>query len=103
MATWMVHLRIADKLLDCLEGIAQTHFIVGNIAPDSGLPNADWTAYTPDSRVSHFRINKDGQPKEINIQAFMDRYFREGQRQAYTLEEYSFFLGYLTHLSLIHI
>ena len=40
MATWMVHLRIADKLLDCLEGIAQTHFIVGNIAPDSGLRRA---------------------------------------------------------------
>ena len=78
MATWIVHLRIADRLLDCLEGIAQTQFVVGNIAPDSGLPNADWTAYTPDSRVSHFRINKDGEPKEINVQAFLDRYFSEG-------------------------
>lgn len=98
MATWMVHLRIADRLLDCLEGIAQTQFVVGNIAPDSGLPNADWTAYTPDSRVSHFRINRDGEPKEINVQAFLDRYFSEGQRQAYNVEEYSFFLGYLIHL-----
>lgn len=98
MATWMVHLRIADRLLDCLEGIAQTQFVVGNIAPDSGLPNADWTAYTPDSRVSHFRINRDGEPKEINVQAFLDRYFSEGQRQAYNVEEYSFFLGYLVHL-----
>ena len=98
MATWIVHLRIADRLLDCLEGIAQTQFVVGNIAPDSGLPNADWTAYTPDSRVSHFRINRDGEPKEINVQAFLDRYFSEGQRQAYNVEEYSFFLGYLIHL-----
>ena len=98
MATWIVHLRIADRLLDCLEGIAQTQFVVGNIAPDSGLPNADWTAYTPDSRVSHFRINRDGEPKEINVQAFLDRYFSEGQRQAYNVEEYSFFLGYLVHL-----
>lgn len=98
MATWIVHLRIADRLLDCLEGIAQTQFVVGNIAPDSGLPNADWTAYTPDSRVSHFRINRDGEPKEIDVRAFLDRYFSEGQRQAYNVEEYSFFLGYLVHL-----
>ena len=87
MATWIVHLRIADRLLDCLEGIAQTQFVVGNIAPDSGLPNADWTAYTPDSRVSHFRINRDGEPKEIDVRAFLDRYFSEGQRQAYNVEE----------------
>ncbi len=98
MATWMAHLRVADRLLDCLKGITQTEFIVGNIAPDSGLPNEDWTAYTPDSRVSHFRVNRDGEPKEIDVQGFVNQYFRKDQRQNYTREEFSFFLGYFTHL-----
>ena len=42
MASWMVHLRIADILLDQLPGLRPVEFIVGNLAPDSGVPNADW-------------------------------------------------------------
>ena len=58
MASWMVHLRVADKLLDHLKGITQTEFVVGNIAPDSGVPNKDGTAFKPDSSISHFRRTK---------------------------------------------
>ena len=42
MASWMVHLRIADKLLELLKDIDETAFVMGNIAPDSGVPNEDW-------------------------------------------------------------
>ena len=35
----MVHLRIADKLLDSIPGLSPAEFVVGNIAPDSGVPN----------------------------------------------------------------
>ena len=38
MASWTAHLRVADKLLDSIGGLSQKHFIVGNIAPDSGEP-----------------------------------------------------------------
>ena len=55
MASWMVHLRVADLLLSRLEGITETEFIVGNIAPDSGVPNENWTAYTPSTKLSHFK------------------------------------------------
>ena len=55
MASWMVHLRVADKLLERLSKVEETEFIVGNIAPDSGVPNADWTAYAPSTKVSHFK------------------------------------------------
>ena len=47
MASWMIHLRIADKLLDRLANIEITEFIMGNIAPDSGVPNEDWSVFTP--------------------------------------------------------
>ena len=32
MASWMVHLRVADSLLDQIPGLSQAEFIVGNIA-----------------------------------------------------------------------
>ena len=32
MASWMVHLRVADSLLDQIPDLSQAEFIVGNIA-----------------------------------------------------------------------
>ena len=52
MASWMVHLRVADKLLSRIRFLDPVAFVVGNIAPDSGVPNADWSAFTPDKYKS---------------------------------------------------
>ena len=41
MASWMVHLRIADKILDRIETLDESAFVLGNIAPDSGVPNEE--------------------------------------------------------------
>ena len=94
MASWMVHLRIADKLLDQIPGLSPTEFIVGNIAPDSGVPNADWSAFFPPTKISHFK-NDSG---DADPDRFADKYWTEAKRSNYTGREYSFFLGYLTHL-----
>lgn len=94
MASWMVHLRIADKLLDAIPGLAPTEFTVGNIAPDSGVPNADWSAFSPPTRISHFK-NDSG---DADPERFAAKYWTEEKRQGYNCREYSFFLGYLTHL-----
>lgn len=98
MASWMVHLRIADRLLREWNGLAETEFTVGSIAPDSGVPNADWSAYTPCKQVSHFqRVGEDGN-KYICITDFTDKYFLPMQRKEYNTQQYSFYLGYLVHL-----
>ena len=55
MASWMVHLRIADELLRHLDNIDETSFVMGNIAPDSGVPSEDWTEYHPPKELTHFR------------------------------------------------
>ncbi len=55
MASWMVHFRIADALLNQGKELAPVEFIFGNIAPDSGVPNADWSAFTPSGDLSHFK------------------------------------------------
>lgn len=98
MASWMVHLRVADKLLDRIEGIRATEFIVGNIAPDSGVPNADWTVYTPSKDVSHFKTYLEDGTSIIDVQNYLQQYFTAEKRADYSREQYSFYLGYLTHL-----
>ena len=94
MASWMVHLRIADKLLDLLPGLCPTAFTVGNIAPDSGVPNADWSAFSPPTTVSHFKTVSN----KADPDAFSAKYWTKALRDRYSNREYSFFLGYLTHL-----
>lgn len=94
MATWMVHLRIADKLLDIFPGISPVEFIVGNVAPDSGLPDETDSGFSPPTAVSHFRTGV----QKANPEAFAEKYFRADQRQAYTGRQFGFYLGYLCHL-----
>lgn len=94
MASWMVHLRIADKLLDRLPGIAPVEFIVGNIAPDSGVPNEDWSAFSPPTKISHFKTPE----KKAGPELFAEKYFTPAQQEAYDQRQFGFYLGYLTHL-----
>lgn len=94
MASWMVHLRIADKLLDRIPDLCPVEFIVGNIAPDSGVPNEDWSAFTPNTTISHFKT--DG--KNTDPSAFAGKYFTSEKQASYNARQYAFYLGYLTHL-----
>ena len=97
MASWMVHLRIADRLLDSLPQLSAVDFVVGNIAPDSGIPNEDWTIFAPSTAVTHFRVDPSN-PRAIQIPVFVERYFTPARRASYTPAQNSFFLGYLVHL-----
>ena len=97
MASWMIHLRIADELLKRLHRIDETAFVMGNIAPDSGVPNADWTEFHPSKATTHF-YQKTESGRRIDIDAFCERYFSEALISAYSVKEYSFFLGYYLHL-----
>lgn len=94
MASWMVHLRVADKLLDQIPKLSPVEFIVGNIAPDSGVPNEDWSQFTPSTLVSHFKT--DGE--KANPELFAARYFTAARQETYTDAQYAFYLGYLVHL-----
>lgn len=94
MASWMVHLRIADKLLDLIPNLSPVEFIVGSIAPDSGVPNADWSVFTPSTTISHFKSAE----KKAGPAAFAAKYFTPEQQVRYDERQYAFYLGYLTHL-----
>lgn len=94
MASWMVHLRIADKLLDRIPDLSPIEFIVGNMAPDSGVPNEDWSAFSPPYTISHFKTGAE----KAGPEAFAVKYFTPEQRNCCDDRQYSFYLGYLTHL-----
>ena len=97
MASWMVHLRIAEALLPHLDSVDETAFVMGNIAPDSGVPNADWTEFHPPKTATHYQT-KTGGGSRIDLDAFCGRYFNDGVIRGYSRREYSFFLGYYVHL-----
>lgn len=94
MASWMVHLRIADKLLDSIPDLSPIEFLVGNMAPDSGVPNEDWSSFTPPYPISHFKTGDE----KAGPEAFAAKYFTPQQRGSYDPRQYSFYLGYLSHL-----
>ena len=81
MASWMVHLRIADKLLSKIRFLDPVSFIVGNIAPDSGVPNEDWSAFTPSTKISHF---KTGKHNKAEPEAFAMKYFQKQMQETYS-------------------
>ena len=97
MASWMVHLRIADEILKRMEGLDETAFVIGNIAPDSGVPNEDWSKYFPPKNVSHFKTRPDDE-LFFDVDEFKKQYFSDEKIKGYDKRHYSFFLGYYVHL-----
>lgn len=97
MASWMIHLRVADRLLDTIPGLDATAFVMGNIAPDSGVPNDDWTAYAPTKEVSHYKTRPDDETF-FDLEGFRAAYLTADRIRAYSRRAFSFFLGYYVHL-----
>lgn len=97
MASWMVHLRIADELLTKINGLNEEIFVLGNIAPDSGVPNKDWSSFNPPGNITHYRDN-DKDKTHINIDKYVSEYLTKEKIESYTVREFSFYLGYYTHL-----
>lgn len=96
MASWMIHLRVADKLLDRIPSLSPVEFIIGNMAPDSGRPVEN--GFSPDQTVSHFRLDDGRGKKVIDFGAYLERYFSPALRSGYDERQYAFYLGYYTHL-----
>lgn len=98
MASWMIHLRVAQGIYRQLGLKHIDEFIMGNIAPDSGVPTADGTGYQPDAEVSHFRTIDQNGIKDVHEERFEERFLNEGLRKGYDGGTYAFYFGYLTHL-----
>ena len=98
MASWMIHLRVAQGIYEKLSLEHKTEFVMGNIAPDSGVPTADGTGFVPDAEVSHFRTVDENGIKDVHDDLFVTRYFIKERRENYNKREYAFYLWYWAHL-----
>jgi len=94
MATWIMHLRVAERILPLLGDIDETAYYVGSIAPDSGRMVDDFT-YLPSKDVSHWK--RDDVSYE---QRFKDNYafFEKYGKSEKDVFKKSLFLGYYIHI-----
>ncbi len=92
MATWGLHIRIAEAILSRNYLLDAESFLVGNIGPDCGMPNDDWSMFDPPTEVSHW--SEKGK-KNINAELFYDTYLT---KDIICLKEKSFLIGYYVHL-----
>ena len=87
MATWGAHFRIAENILKEYPSLNRELFAIGNIAPDCGVPNKNWTSFTPPKKISHFNVSKIDNFLEVKLDKFI-------------LNDIEFFLQYLKDINL---
>ncbi len=94
MATWVLHLRVAEMIAKTLDNIDETAYYVGAIAPDSGRMVDNFT-YLPPKDVSHWK--REGVSYEQRFEDNAD-FFREyGENENDSFKK-SFYLGYYIHI-----
>jgi hypothetical protein len=96
MGTWITHLRIAESLLKYLPEVDEVTFTFGNLSPDSGIPNADWTAFDPPKEVTHF-LHKGEKEDAIHDLVYYRQYLFNIKPED-DIQLHSFRLGYYFHL-----
>ena len=82
-------MRIADYFMRRYPALNNRDFLVGNIAPDCGVPDETGNRFTPGKEVTHWRSPESG---EIDAADFAEKYLRQKD------EKYPFYLGYYFHL-----
>ncbi len=95
MATWIAHLRIAENLLCHIPNLDAGQFAIGNVAPDSGIPDEKWEKFDPPPQVTHFK-RSDSVHKDIADLDFYRGYLSDVSPQ--DTARFSFRLGYFFHL-----
>jgi hypothetical protein len=95
MATWIAHLRIAENLLERIPNLDPGQFAIGNVAPDSGIPDEKWEKFNPPPEVTHFKRSKSVH-KDIADLDFYREYLADVPPD--DTGRYSFRLGYFFHL-----
>ena len=95
MATWIAHLRIAENLLERILELDPGQFAIGNIAPDSGIPDKNWEKFNPPPEVTHFERSKSVHKDIADLDFYRD-YLAEIHPD--DISRFSFRLGYFFHL-----
>jgi len=93
MATWIAHMRIAEHFMETYAALNNIQFLVGNIGPDCGVPNEDWSSFTPDTSISHWQRSSNSKTT-IDAEDFKHNYLTKATCD----DKYPFYMGYYFHL-----
>ncbi len=96
MATWIVHLRIAEHMLGVISGLQEDAFTLGNVAPDSGIPDENWEHFDPPPKVTHFQPEDNSLFRCADLDFF--RAYLSPNTSLLGKEDFSIRLGYFFHL-----
>ncbi|MCK4542224.1 MAG: hypothetical protein KAU17_08325 [Spirochaetales bacterium] len=99
MATWITHLRVAEAFKNKFKEKEYESFLIGNIAPDSGMLNDDRITYTPPSEISHYSNLKNKKWGNNNLNFYFNYIVPHNKNESIN-EEHAFKLGYFHHLFL---
>jgi hypothetical protein len=72
-------------------------FAVGNIAPDSGIPDENWENFDPPPEILHFKATDDEVWRLADLE-FYRQHLLPQKRKSLDHEHLSFLLGYFCHL-----
>lgn len=95
MATWIVHLRIADLFIkeNIIPQEYKTEFVCGSLAPDCGYGAKDsFGEFTPPPTITHW--TPSGCKIFCEYDRFYDTYLKDREKNS----DYYFYLGYYSHL-----
>jgi|LGOV01.1.fsa_nt_gb hypothetical protein len=96
MATWITHLRIAENLLKTYN-YDRKNFVLGNIGPDSGLPNEERTKFIPSKEVTHFLVDRSLSDHPYTRISSV-KFYKEHVTHTHDEEKKAYVLGYYAHL-----
>jgi len=97
MASWIVHLRIAEKLLGRIDGLDRIQFGIGSVAPDSGIPDEKWEKFDPPAEILHFQSTASKR-RQCNDLDFYRNNLEGSDWPGEDVARFSFYLGYFFHL-----
>ena len=93
MATWIAHLRLAENLLQMIDGLDPSQIAVGSVAPDCGIRDAKRDKFNPPAEVTHFLVSGDCARRIADLE-FYRRYLTTLKHQNDDIMRFSFCLGY---------
>ena len=97
MATWVMHLRVSQIILEMLGPdfqVDETAYYVGSVAPDSGKMIGNFT-YVPSKDVSHWKREDVSYEQRFEDNAAFFYKYIENETD---LKRKSFYLGYYVHI-----
>lgn len=98
LATWLAHLRIAEKVKERIPEIDLSYLMMGSIAPDSGQPDETDRNYNPPKEITHFAVKQEENECKIDLAAFYEKYLAPSKIFTRSDNTRSFLWGYYFHL-----